>query len=313
MNPRRSTVESSLLDSAGLRPDVFTIDSKEPAIKIRGFGVGSGEPVVFLHGITLAALHWVSVMSRLQSFRCIALDMPGHGGSEQFDFGGVDLREWHVRLLASCLDELGIRDAHFVGHSYGALFAMWLAVASPARVRSIVSVGAPSVAFGARPDMTLSLLARPFIGRAVLSMPTPLALYRSMLSMSLGHHAVTTAPAELINATYLGSRQPGFARTVSSYLLEQLSGKSSDRYVLSQKDLSEIRCPILILWGNEDRRYQSPEEGRRVASVIPACQFDVVPGGHEPWLDDLEACTSRISEFLEDRVGQRNSTDLEQK
>jgi pimeloyl-ACP methyl ester carboxylesterase len=248
-------------------------------------------------------------MAHLTSFRCTAFDMPGHGGSQQFDFDGVDLRDWHIRLLNSCLDELGLPYAHFIGHSYGAMFALWLALAAPARVRSIVVIGTPSVAFGARADLTLSMLARPLVGQAILSIPMPLALYRSILAMSLGSHAVNSAPANLVRATYLNGRQPGYARTVSSYLREQLRGERRDRYTLSREQLSELRCPILILWGREDRRYQSPAAGQRVASLIPTVQFELVPGGHEPWLDDLEACTNHISSFLESTMRRASTTD----
>jgi pimeloyl-ACP methyl ester carboxylesterase len=245
-------------------------------------------------------------MARLEDSRCIALDMPGHGGSEAFDFDGVDLRTWHVRLLTSCLDELGLQDAHFIGHSYGAMFALWLALASPERVRSIVVVGTPSIALGARPDLLLSMLARPLIGRTMLSAPMTLGTYRTILSLSLGSRAVRAAPPELIRATYLASRQRGFALTVSSYMRAQLRTESRERYVLSPGELGQLACPILILWGMEDRRYQLPEEGRRVASLIPTARFETVPGGHEPWFDDVDACTNPIADSLGSVSRRRN-------
>jgi len=30
---------------------------------------------------------------------------------------------------------------------------------------------------------------------------------------------------------------------------------------------------------------------------MPHGRFEVVPGGHEPWLDDLDACSNQISAF----------------
>ena len=62
----------------------------------------------------------------------------------------------------------------------GAMFGMWLALDAPARVRSLVTIGTPAVALGARLD-GLRMLARPGIGSFMLSMPKPAPMYRRTL------------------------------------------------------------------------------------------------------------------------------------
>jgi pimeloyl-ACP methyl ester carboxylesterase len=292
-------MESGLFARYGVEPRSRMLELRAPPVTLRVRETGSGDPALLMHGITLGAVHWASLMARLPSLCCIAIDMPGHGQSSGTGYCGVDLRRWHTTMLESCLDALGLNSAHLIGHSYGGMFGLWLALDAPERVRSVISIGTPSIAFGARPDIMFKMLAWPGIGRLSLTMPSPLPVYRRILAHSLGRPAVAAAPAALIRATYLGTRRPGLARTVASYLREQFRGAL--RYVLNDADLAGIRRPVLVIWGDRDDRYQPIAEGRRKTALIPGARFALVPGGHEPWLDDPEACAKVITEFLADQ------------
>jgi len=307
---RNSGPEASLFAHYGVEPRARTMALQEPQVTVRVSEVGSGEPALLLHGITLGAVHWAPLMARMSSVRCIALDMPGHGGTSSVDFADVDLRLWHVAMLRSCLDTLGLRSAHIIGHSYGGMFGLWLAVDAPEQVRSVTAIGTPSIAFGARPDAMFKMLALPWVGRSVLAMPSPPPVYRSLLARSLGRPALDAAPPELVRATYLGTRRSGLARTVSSYLREQFRGQRAEpqRYVLRDSELLGVRRPVLVLWGDRDTRYQPIAEGRAKTSVIPGSRFEVVTGGHEPWLDDRDECAEIITDFLADVSTTANET-----
>ena len=273
---------------------------RAPPVTLAVREVGAGEPVIMMHGITLGAVHWAPLMARMPAVRCIALDMPGHGGTSSVDFDGLDLRQWHVAMLCSGMDALGLRSAHLIGHSYGGMFGLWLALDAPERVRSVTAIGTPSIALGAQPDAMFKMLAIPGVGRAVLAMPSPLRIYRSLLARSIGRPAVDASPAELVRASYLATRRPGLARTVSSYLREQFRGQRAhpQRYVLRDSELARIRRPVLVLWGDRDTRYQPIAAGQSKAALIPGSRFEVVAGGHEPWLDDPDGCAEVITDFL---------------
>jgi pimeloyl-ACP methyl ester carboxylesterase len=297
---RNAGTEARLLAGYGVDPHSRTLALREPPVTLGVREAGAGEPALLLHGITLGAVHWAPLMARMSSVRCIALDMPGHGGTSGVDFGGVDLRRWHVAMLRSCLDALGLRSAHIIGHSYGGMFGLWLALDAPERVRSVISIGTPSIAFGAKPDAMFKMLALPWVGRSVLALPSPPPVYRSLLARSLGRPALDAAPPELVRATYLGTRRPGLARTASSYLREQFCGQRAEpqRYVLRDSELAGVRRPVLVLWGDCDTRYQPIAEGRAKTALIPGSRFEVVAGGHEPWLDDPDECAKIITGFL---------------
>ena len=300
--PALADTEARLFAHYGVDPRARTLTLQAPSVTMGIREAGSGEPALLLHGITLGAVHWAPLMAGLPSLRCIAVDMPGHGKSSGVDYTGVDLRRWHTAMLEHCLDTLGMSSAHLIGHSYGGMFALWLALDAPGRVRSVTSIGTPSVAFGARPDALFKLLALPGIGRSMLALPSPPAAYRRLLARSLGRPALEASPPELVRATYLGTRRPGLARTASTYLREQFRGARArpPRYVLQESELARIDRPVLVVWGNRDTRYQPIAEARRKTGLIPGARFELVTGGHEPWLDDLDGCAKLIEGFVAD-------------
>jgi pimeloyl-[acyl-carrier protein] methyl ester esterase len=268
-------------------------------IALRVIEVGEGEPTLFLHGFSLCAAHWAPLLSELPSLRSIAIDMPGHGDSDGVDFRGVDLRRWFSDMLTNLLDVLGLDSVHIVGHSQGAFIGLGLALDLPERVRSLVAIGTPAVALGARLD-SLRFLARPVIGPLLQSMPKPARAYRGILVRTIGLQAVESAPEALIRASYLGTQRRAFGTTVSTYLREMFKGVDArpQRYVLTDEELARIDRPVLIVWGREDTGYQTTAEVRERAALIPNARFELVPGGHEPWLDHLEPTSELVSSFL---------------
>ncbi len=294
--------EKQVFAGYSLTPKARRIKLRKPALTLRVLELGSGEPALFLHGMGGAAVHWASLMSRLPLLHKIAIDMPGHGASDDVDFRGLELRSWYRDLLTGCLDELELESAHIVGHSMSAMFGMWLALDAPERVRSLIALGTPAAAFGeGHLPAFIRVVARPGIGRLMLSMPTPLSVYRRMMMTMLGRHAVECAPEAFIRASYLGPQLGEHAKTTSTFASELYRGVRAEPqcYALSDDELARIDKPVLIIWGQaEDGMVMSIAEARKKAALIPLARFEVVPGGHLPWLDDSQGCAGLISGFL---------------
>jgi len=112
-------------------------------VRLRYHVIGRGEPVVLLHGY-LGRLEAMSSLadSLAHNFRVIVPDERGFGQSTKFAdparFGRVMSDD-----VIGLLDHLGIRRAHLVGHSMGALVAASAAVRQPSRIASVSLVAGP--------------------------------------------------------------------------------------------------------------------------------------------------------------------------
>src|SRR6266508_4024359 len=84
--------------------------------------VGSGAPVIMLHGTGPGASSWSNfsnnVASFANSFRALLVDMPQYGKSDKVVIEGGRLT-YTANVLKDMLDALGIDRADFVGNSMG--------------------------------------------------------------------------------------------------------------------------------------------------------------------------------------------------
>ena len=72
----------------------------------------------------------------------MAIDLPGHGLADPFDYRDVDLLDLARRFLADVLDAIGLDSVAIVAHSLGSLWSVVFALAYPARVSRLVLVAA---------------------------------------------------------------------------------------------------------------------------------------------------------------------------
>lgn len=113
------------------------------SVRLRYRETGRGTPVVLIHGFS-GRLEFMAELadSLMGEFRVVALDVRGFGQSDTPDgapFYGDPMADDVIGLL----DHLGIRRAHLVGHSMGALISADLAVRYPDRVASVSLIGGP--------------------------------------------------------------------------------------------------------------------------------------------------------------------------
>lgn len=107
---------------------------------------GAGRAVVFLHGNSCSARTWRPLLAGSfgRRFRCLALDLPGHGHSARpADYTQYSL-PGYAAILAGFAELLDAEDAVVVGWSLGGHIALEAAPAMPA-VPGFVIFGTPPV------------------------------------------------------------------------------------------------------------------------------------------------------------------------
>lgn len=103
---------------------------------------GRGDPVLLIHGSILAdAFAPLVAEPRLRKYRLIRYHRRGFAGSARAK-GAVSIADQAADARA-LLDRLGIAKAHVVGHSYGAVIGLQLALDAPSRVRSLALLEPP--------------------------------------------------------------------------------------------------------------------------------------------------------------------------
>jgi len=103
---------------------------------------GHGPALVFIHGFLNDAAVWARVIDELETdFRCVAVDLPGHGRSHGTGPGTYG-RDLVLDDLRAVLDHLEIEECVLVGHSLGGYLSLALTIEDPRRVRGLGLVGA---------------------------------------------------------------------------------------------------------------------------------------------------------------------------
>ena len=69
--------EQALWRHYGLQPTERFIELGSPAVRLRVLEVGSGEPVVFVHGTAGGAAVGAALVRELRGCRCLLLERPG--------------------------------------------------------------------------------------------------------------------------------------------------------------------------------------------------------------------------------------------
>ena len=110
-------------------------------IRIHYHDIGSGYPVIMLHGAGPGASSWsnfkLNVGPFSESYRALLVDMPQYGKSEKLIIDGGRLA-YTAGVLNDFMQQLGIPRAHFVGNSMGGQAAIKLAIDHPERVDRLV-------------------------------------------------------------------------------------------------------------------------------------------------------------------------------
>lgn len=103
--------------------------------------VGSGRPVLFLHGNPTSSILWRSVIPRVSGrARCIAPDLIGMGDSSKVGSGALSYRFLdHRTYLDALLSLLGLtKDVVLVGHEWGGALMFDWAARHPDAVAGVV-------------------------------------------------------------------------------------------------------------------------------------------------------------------------------
>jgi len=228
---------------------------------------GSGEPLVFLHGIFLGAssYEWSKIYGRFAiSHEVVAPDLIGFGESER-PSAAMDPSD-HVQSLAEFLHEIcPRRPATIIASGATCQIALLLAAKHPDLAARLV-LFMPSALREAAQCHSLGLLGRgpiPAINRFAyrhhIARP---AFIRSWLTRS-GFANPANISAETIAVLSTCARQYGAERAIFGFLKNRRKFDSSTR-------LPDVIAPVHVLWPGAARSFNSGEAATLCRSLRQA-------------------------------------------
>ncbi len=296
---RYRLAERALWNRYGLEPTERFVHLDSPAVRLRVLEVGSGEPVLFVHG-TAGPGSWPSLIRDLPGFRCLVLDRPGWGLSSALDFSRYEYKTVVADVLEKTLDALGVERAHVVGGSIGNVWALRLAARTPSRVDRIVLMGGSPLVPEAGVPRIIRLIASP-IGALMVRFPDSPRRLRSIMRQS-GHGASLNGgliPDEFIEWRVTLGRETDTMRNERNMIRALVSGREyRPGLTFVDSELAAIEQPTLYVYGTADP-VGSVAVWTRAVGVLPRGELQLVDGaGHMPWFDDPGQIAGKVNRFL---------------
>ncbi len=212
-------------------------------------GAGSGLPIVMFHGFGGSHKVLTPIQDDLAAdFRTLAFDLPGHGGSLNWDGRCVPAKM--ASAIWEDLDRRGIGKVHLAGHSMGGSVATLMTMFAGDRVASLTLL-APG-GFGT--EINSRVLRR----YAVADTPETVRMAEENMFGWAGE-----VPDSVVARTLESRQVPGQIEK----LVEIAAHITNDdkQGVLPREELAKFSMPVKVLWGTQDR-------------VLPTRQAHRLPG-----------------------------------
>lgn len=261
--------------------------------------LGEGTPLLLVHGGMGEAFQWGSILSALAKSHCVlAVDRPGHGLADTFDYRGVDILAHARRFIGDILDAERLPAVPIVASSMGGLWSVAFALSHPDRVPRLVLVGAPAGIRRSQP-LQMRLGTLPILKtlvRSLMQKPTRQSTRAFWAQLMVAH-------PERLDDDFLDVSTASQARNAPTWftLIDSTVDVRGMKPNLVVGDRwKQLKVPTTLIWGEKDA-WCPPEAGEAVAATNPQLRVVRIPdAGHAPWFDEPDRVVNTILEALVD-------------
>jgi len=262
---------------------------------------GQGETVLALHGWLDNAGSFAELAPRLEGYRVIAVDLPGHGLSDQMPLGSWYNFPDHAWHLGRIVDGLNLDQFHLLGHSMGGNIATLYASAFNEQLKSLVSIDAPGP-ISAQVDGTAKRIRDAIKARAKLNMQhNYYPDLESALQARQNAGELPLSGAEHLSKRGLTQDQHGWYWRSDRRMRMPSIQMFTEPQALEM--LSSITVETLFVDAAEGFKWAPLEViKKRQASVKNARQI-AIPGGHHLHLTNPQPVAEAILDFWSGLTG----------
>ena len=252
--------------------------------------MGSGPPLVLLHGFTGSAMSW-GPMAEMLAARCtlLAVDIVGHGDSSKPETPDRYAMERAARDAVTAMLAFGFRRSAWLGYSMGGRLALYIAATLPEAVAGLVLVGAsPGLADPAEREARRA--ADEALADRIEAEGVPAFVdYWESLPLFETQQRLPAGMRRAIRRGRLANDAHGLANS--------LRGMGNGAQPPLHDQLSDITMPSLLLAGALDEKFTAIA-GEMAAAMPDALAVRVPGAGHAAHMEKAAYCARTITAFL---------------
>ncbi|MDP9311127.1 MAG: alpha/beta fold hydrolase [Chloroflexota bacterium] len=259
-------------------------------IRTRWLELGTGQPVILIHGIPTSPELWRHVLPRLEGARALAWEMVGYGASIPDGHHRDISVGQQAEYLVGWLRTLGIERAVLVGHDLGGGVAQITAVRYPELVQGLVLMNAISYDSWPIPSVKAMRTLGPVVERL------PDTVFRQVLRLFLLQGHTTRHQAAEAFRTYW----PHYAAHggAAAFIRQVRSLNVRDTLAIVEQ-LPRLNVRARLVWGAADQ-FQEIGYGYRLAYDLRAPLDRIEQGKHFVPEDYPERVATTINGLLRD-------------
>ncbi|KAF3952418.1 hypothetical protein CMV_022017 [Castanea mollissima] len=266
---------------------------------------GEGFPIVLIHGFGASAFHWrYNIPELAKKYKVYAIDLLGFGWSDKalIEYDAMVWRDQVVDFLKEIVKEPAV----VVGNSLGGFTALVAAAGLPEQVVGVALLNSAGQFGNANSKSNES--EETLLQKAIVK-PLKEIFQRIVLGFLFWQAKQPARIESVLKSVYINSSN------VDDYLVESITRPAADpnagevyyrlmtRFMLNQSKytldgvLSELSCPLLLLWGDLDP-WVGPAKANRIKEFYPKTSLVNLKAGHCPHDEVPELANKALLDWL---------------
>jgi pimeloyl-ACP methyl ester carboxylesterase len=239
---------------------------------------GNGPAIVFVHGLcgNLRNFAYLDMDRLARSHRVIVIDRPGAGRSVRGADSPANIYA-QARMVAQCIEKLGLDKPVLVGHSLGGAIALAVGLNHPQAIRRLALIAPLTHEESTPPGAFKGLvLPSPFVRKLVSwTLAIPMSIINSRKAIA-AVFAPETMPKDFPfrGGGLLGLRPHVFYAASSDLVCAPEDLPDMERRYAS------MTVPVDVLYGRGDRILNVKRQGEALKQKLDRVNLRVIEGGH---------------------------------
>ncbi|MBT3586507.1 MAG: alpha/beta hydrolase [Halobacteriovoraceae bacterium] len=252
-------------------------------------------PLVFFHGFGDSKDGYLlSSFPLVKDYYLIVPDMPGFGENPEDSQAYYNMQHM-VTLLGKFFESLQLDAFTLIGNSMGGAISMAFTLAYPTQVKKLVLLDSAGFFYRDIPSVFHEFAA----GKNIFDIETK-EDYRNLLNRVF--FKVPYIPKVVFNFLYhhINSKREWYGKMVGDLTnrLESLEQKEEIELFTFNNKVCEIRCPTLLLWGENDSLFPA-EVAKRATPLFSEGQLGLLKKtGHAPQYEAPRQYMRALKQFI---------------